>query len=285
MSNSSSEQARETGLTADAFAAMGTPNLAYIALVVTEEMQKLLQEQGGSNQPPIACGTGVLRNPVGAGPGRGVGASSAEAHSAEAITAKTPCAATKNECKACGWSVTRRPNDARKIVELGACRISAKPQGDALVPADLAPYIDHTLLKGDTTRASVDEVIKELMEVRGSRPLTEKEIDQARSGLRKSFPGKFEQMSQVASLLQDLALSGYSPDWYRNWPEKIQAVDRDTAHATCMVYTDPATFGVVVAGDWEKIGESIQGLNRRIIHYDAQGHRKTEVKKDADAKD
>ncbi|MBN34733.1 MAG: hypothetical protein CMM46_08135 [Rhodospirillaceae bacterium] len=39
MSNSSSEQARETGLTADAFAAMGTPNLAYIALVVTEEMR------------------------------------------------------------------------------------------------------------------------------------------------------------------------------------------------------------------------------------------------------
>ena len=134
-------------------------------------------------------------------------------------------------------------------------------------------FIVYAKVKGDTTRASIDEMIKELSDIRGERPLSAQEIQEAKSGLRKSFPGRFEQMSHVANMLQDLALSGRSPDWYQNWPEKVKAVDLATAQATAQVYTAPESFAIVVAGDWSKIGESIKGLNRPIVTYDAQGNR------------
>jgi len=134
-------------------------------------------------------------------------------------------------------------------------------------------FIVYAKVKGDTTRASIDEMIKELSDVRDTRPLTAQEIDEAKSGLCKSFPGRFEQMSHVANLLQDLALSGHSPDWYRDWATKVQQVDLSKAQETAMVYTDPASFAIIVAGDWEKIGASIEDLKRPIIRYDAQGNR------------
>lgn len=78
---------------------------------------------------------------------------------------KTPCKAGKGQCTGCGWSVSRRPTDTRKIIDLGAARVSANAKGfDAqLVRADLAGYIDHTLLKARVDR---DELRKLCAEAR-----------------------------------------------------------------------------------------------------------------------
>ncbi|MBR58091.1 MAG: deoxyribose-phosphate aldolase [Myxococcales bacterium] len=76
-------------------------------------------------------------------------------------TPKTPCKATGQECISCGWSVSRRPEDTRKIVKLGACRISSRPQVGAAVAPDIAGYIDHTLLKPETTLEQLDELCAE----------------------------------------------------------------------------------------------------------------------------
>jgi len=69
-------------------------------------------------------------------------------------TPETPCKVGKGQCTGCGWSVSRRPDDTRKIIDLGAARISANAKGLAgkLVRADLAAYIDHTLLKARVDR-------------------------------------------------------------------------------------------------------------------------------------
>lgn len=65
-----------------------------------------------------------------------------------------PCSADKRNCVGCGWSVSRRPKDTRKIIDLGAARVTAKAGGldPKLVRSDLAGYIDHTLLKARTSR-------------------------------------------------------------------------------------------------------------------------------------
>ena len=74
-------------------------------------------------------------------------------------TPKTPCKAGKGQCTGCGWSVSRRPVDTRKIIDLGAARVSANAKGldGQMVRSDLAGYIDHTLLKARVDR---DELCK-----------------------------------------------------------------------------------------------------------------------------
>ncbi|MBM4345384.1 MAG: deoxyribose-phosphate aldolase [Deltaproteobacteria bacterium] len=74
----------------------------------------------------------------------------------------TPCKAGKGECIGCGWSISRRPDDVAKIVDLGAQRVSAAPGLDAAaVRQDLARYIDHTLLKANASRDDFKKLCEE----------------------------------------------------------------------------------------------------------------------------
>ncbi len=74
----------------------------------------------------------------------------------------SPCKAGKGECTGCGWSISRRPDDVAKIVNLGAQRVSAAPGFDgSLLRQDLARYIDHTLLKANATRDELKKLCEE----------------------------------------------------------------------------------------------------------------------------
>jgi zinc protease len=114
-------------------------------------------------------------------------------------------------------------------------------------------------------------MLKELRDVRGDRPLTEKELANAKGGLRKSFPGRFERMSAVASQLARLVVDGYSPDWYAKWPENVGKIELAAANKSAQRYTDPGKFAIIVAGDLAKIGSTLSGLGSPVRYYDSQG--------------
>ena len=70
------------------------------------------------------------------------------------------CSKTALECTGCGHSVRKRPDDARRIIDLGAARVGASAEVGEVRP-DLAPYIDHTLLKQDATRDDLRKLCEE----------------------------------------------------------------------------------------------------------------------------
>ena len=132
-------------------------------------------------------------------------------------------------------------------------------------------YVIYAKVKRDTTRASIDEMLKELKGVRGDKPLTQKELDEATGGLVKSFPGRFERMNSVAGQLARLVLDGYPKDWYSKWSGRVKGITLDVANKAAQAYADSESFAIIVAGDLSKIGASLKGLNRPIYRYDAQG--------------
>lgn len=74
-----------------------------------------------------------------------------------------PCSAEQpgkqvsvESCGPCGGCATKRPDDVRGLRESGLARIAQLAGNDA-PPQDLAPLIDHTLLKPDATR---DDLLK-----------------------------------------------------------------------------------------------------------------------------
>ena len=72
----------------------------------------------------------------------------------------TPCTATKEECTGEGLCAVRRPDDVAALRTLGATRVGASP-GIGAVRQDLAPMIDHTLLKPDATREELASLCEE----------------------------------------------------------------------------------------------------------------------------
>ena len=70
------------------------------------------------------------------------------------------CTATAEECVACGYCVTRRPEDVEKIVKIGATRLGSGLNSGA-APSGLARYIDHTLLAPDATQDQLRKLCEE----------------------------------------------------------------------------------------------------------------------------
>ena len=70
------------------------------------------------------------------------------------------CSASSSSCAACGECASKRESDTRDIISLGAVRVASGPRiGE--VPADLAGYIDHTLLKPEATKEQLRELCEE----------------------------------------------------------------------------------------------------------------------------
>ncbi len=63
-------------------------------------------------------------------------------------------------CEGCGGCAVKRPDDVRQIVRMGVTRIGATA-GHGRPASDLAPLIDHTLLKADADRAQLKKLCDE----------------------------------------------------------------------------------------------------------------------------
>jgi deoxyribose-phosphate aldolase len=66
-------------------------------------------------------------------------------------------------CYGCGQCVEKKADQVRRIIEMGAGRVSASP-GVRDIPAQLARFIDHTLLKPDASREQIEKLCQEARE-------------------------------------------------------------------------------------------------------------------------
>lgn len=126
-------------------------------------------------------------------------------------------------------------------------------------------------VKAETTRASLDEMFKELDAVVGPNPILDRERDEAVGGFLLGFPGRFENMAGVAEQLATLVLDGRDTEWLQQWPAKMEAVDLAAARAAATAYMGKDAFLVVIAGDYAAHAPSLDGLGLEIVRYDRQG--------------
>lgn len=128
-------------------------------------------------------------------------------------------------------------------------------------------------VKRETTRASIDESFKELRELCSSRPITAKERDEAVGGLLLGFPGRFERGGDVAGQLANIPLYARPDDWLEKWSERVKAVSVEQANELAKGYCNPDEFVVVLAGDRKLVAPTLEGLDRKVTFFDAQGNK------------
>ncbi len=87
----------------------------------------------------------------------------------EAVTREVLAALAGDAAEACadclGSCAASCSDKVRTIVASGATRVTYRGDG-AHVPSDLAPYIDHTLLKPEATAGDIDRIVDEAIEYR-----------------------------------------------------------------------------------------------------------------------
>ncbi|MCB9545739.1 MAG: insulinase family protein [Myxococcales bacterium] len=126
-------------------------------------------------------------------------------------------------------------------------------------------------VKADTTRASIDEIQKELADVTGARPVTDQERGEAVGGMLLGFPGDFERMASVAGQLTALVLDGHPSDYLQHWPARMAAVTTADANAMAKKYAH-GDFVIVVVGDKAALLPTLESLGLPVIEHDGQGN-------------
>ncbi len=129
-------------------------------------------------------------------------------------------------------------------------------------------------VKSETTRASIDEMLKELSLLCSSKPIEEQERDESVSGLLLGYPGRFERISSVGGSFASLAIYDRPIDWYQKWPTEVEGVTLTQANEVAHEYCDPNKFQVVLSGDRAALEPTFSSLGRTIVAYDHQGSRK-----------
>src|SRR5262249_31759900 len=76
------------------------------------------------------------------------------------------------------------------------------------------------------TKEALVELVKEVTDITGPRPVTEAELAFAKDRIVRGFPARFETTSGVAGTLAELVLYHLPDDYFATYPSKVEAVTR-----------------------------------------------------------
>jgi len=129
------------------------------------------------------------------------------------------------------------------------------------------PFLAYTMVQGDATKASIGEILKELRDIRGPRPVKVEEVAAAQGFLVRSLPGQYETAAQVAGKITDLVVYGLPEDFLATYPKKVQATTPEMLTTLAGTWIRPDNLAVLVVGDRASIESGIRELNLGPIEF------------------
>lgn len=115
-------------------------------------------------------------------------------------------------------------------------------------------------VRADATAASLTELMNELERMDVMPPSAE-ELGRAKDGLVKGIPGQFEHLATMAGVASDLFVYQLPPSYYAELPQRLRAVDEDTAAKLAKTYLAKAVMQIVLVGDAAAHKDAIEALN------------------------
>jgi zinc protease len=122
------------------------------------------------------------------------------------------------------------------------------------------------------TKESVIEFQKELKFIAGEKPVSEKELTEARNLRVRGYAQQFESLDRVAGQVQQLWTVGMPMTELEKEPAELQKVSRDAVNAAAEKYATPSKATLLLVGDLSKIEAGIRELKiGEVVVIDAEG--------------
>jgi zinc protease len=119
------------------------------------------------------------------------------------------------------------------------------------------------------------EIWKELNGVRGSIPVTDKELNYNKQSIIRRFPSGFETVDQIAGNLASMITFGLPDTYFNNYIGRISSISLADVNRVANKYVEPGKMAFVVVGDKKTIEpklKEIEGLGGNIVYLDAEGN-------------
>jgi len=147
-----------------------------------------------------------------------------------------------------------------------------------------APYSKYGMWRAsggvqtNKTTESVVEFEKELKFIAGEKPVTEKELTDAKHERIRGYAQQFESMGRVAQQVTDLWAVGLPMTELQREPDELEKASLDSVNAAAQKYAATSGATLLLVGDLSKIEAGVRGLNLGdVVVLDARGE---PVKKD-----
>ena len=144
------------------------------------------------------------------------------------------------------------------------------------------PLLAYAPVQTDKTSESVTEMIKEITQFTGEKPITQEEFEKTVGNTILSLPGKWETNSSVSGSLVEKVKYNLSDDYWKTFDQKMRSLKVDDARKAAMQLVKPGELTYFVVGDKEKVLPNLQKLGfDEIIFIDADGKVTGKVSKKA----
>ncbi|NOX38234.1 MAG: insulinase family protein [Calditrichaeota bacterium] len=135
------------------------------------------------------------------------------------------------------------------------------------------PFLAYAPVQTDKTSESMLEVLKELKDIVGERPVTPEELEKVRKNKVLKLPGIWETNGSVLRSLANMVIFNLPDDYYSTYPEKVKSITLEEVRAVAPRLIHPDKLVWVIVGDREKILPKIEALNLGEIRFiDADGN-------------
>lgn len=123
-----------------------------------------------------------------------------------------------------------------------------------------------------STKEAVQEFLKELNGIRGSRPVTPQELEVNKQAFIRRFPSQFETTGGISGQLGNLVTYGLPDTYFNDYISKINSVTIDDVNRVANKYLDPSKMAIVIVGDRKVIEPGLKQLNLPITYLDTEGN-------------
>jgi zinc protease len=133
-------------------------------------------------------------------------------------------------------------------------------------------WLAFSQVRTDVTKESIFELMKELRDIRGTRPVTAAELQRVQDNLVLRMPGRYESLNAVANFITQKEIFGLPEDYLSTYPQKVRGTTIQSVTELAKQRVLPDNLAFVVVGDRKVIEPKIESLKLGPIEYlDADG--------------
>ncbi|MBK8921261.1 MAG: insulinase family protein [Saprospirales bacterium] len=133
------------------------------------------------------------------------------------------------------------------------------------------PFFVFAPVQTDKTSESIREVIKEVGQFVGEKPMTQAEFDKTRQNTVMGMSGMWETNGSVNASARDLVRYQLADDYWKTYSARVQGLTLKDVQAVARTVVSPGDLGWFMAGDAEKVMPGLQELGMEIIQLNAEG--------------
>jgi predicted Zn-dependent peptidase len=137
---------------------------------------------------------------------------------------------------------------------------------------EVGTFASSSSIVAPKTDSAIVEWLMELRGIRGERPVTDKELDFARTNRVAGLPASLESNDQVAGAIVTILQNNLPPDYYQQYVRRISTITGADVASAASKYIDPENTAIVIVGDRKVIEPGLRAANvAPIVIVDESG--------------